>query len=290
MNPVYVVAAVRTPIGRFRGALAGVRADQLGAHALNELIARAGVGPEAIDDVIFGCVTQVGEQSANIARTSLLGAGWPEAIPAMTVDRKCGSSEAAIHIGAAQIAAGMSDLVVAGGAEAMSRVPMGSNRAIHGEAFGWKVSDRYELTSQGEAAERIADKYGFDRDALDDFAAESHRRAAAASDAGYFGAETVAVPVADLCEKDWDGLRDSLEADQTIRRDTSREKLSTLKTSFRENGRITAGNASQISDGAAVVLLASEAAVRRFNLTPLARIRATAVVCLLYTSPSPLDS
>src|SRR5690606_28848643 len=124
----------------------------------------------------------------------------------------------------------------------------------------------------------IADKYGFDRDALDDFAAESHRRAAAASDAGYFRAETVAVPVADLCEKDWDGLRDSLEADQTIRRDTSREKLSTLKTSFRENGRITAGNASQISDGAAVVLLASEAAVRRFNLTPLARIRATAVV------------
>src|SRR5690606_32542421 len=126
-----------------------------------------------------------------------------------------------------------------------------------------QVSDRYELTSQGEAAERIADKYGFDRDALDDFAAESHRRAAAASDAGYFRAETVAVPVADLCEKDWDGLRDSLEADQTIRRDTSREKLSTLKTSFRENGRITAGNASQISDGAAVVLLASEAAVRR---------------------------
>lgn len=267
MNPVYVVAAVRTPIGRFRGALAGVRADQLGAHALNELVARAGVGPEAIDDVIFGCVTQIGEQSANIARTSLLGAGWPETIPAMTVDRKCGSSEAAIHIGAAQIAAGMSDLVVAGGAEAMSRVPMGSNRAIHGEAFGWQVSDRYELTSQGEAAERIADKYGFDRDALDDFAAESHRRAAAASDAGYFRAETVAVPVADLCEKDWDGLRDSLEADQTIRRDTSREKLSTLKTSFRENGRITAGNASQISDGAAVVLLASEAAVRRFNLT-----------------------
>jgi len=278
VNPVYVVAAIRTPIGRFRGALAGVRADQLGAYALNELVARAGVGPEAIDDVIFGCVTQIGEQSANIARTSLLGAGWPETIPAMTVDRKCGSSEAAIHIGAAQIAAGMSDLVVAGGAEAMSRVPMGSNRAIHGEAFGWQVSDRYELTSQGEAAERIADKYGFDRDALDDFAAESHRRAAAASDAGYFRAETVAVPVADLCEKDWEGLRDSLEVDQTIRRDTSRDKLSTLKTSFRENGRITAGNASQISDGAAVVLLASEAAVRRFGLTPLARIRAAAVV------------
>ena len=278
MNPVYVIAAVRTPIGRFRGALAGVRADHLGAHALNELIARAGVSAEAIDDVIFGNVPQIGEQSANIARTSLLGAGWPVTIPAMTVDRKCGSSEAAIHIGAAQIAAGLSDLVVAGGAEAMSRVPMGSNRAIHGEAFGWMVSDRYELTSQGEAAERIADKYGFDRDALDDYAAESHRRAAAATDAGYFGAETVSVPVGDLAEKDWDGPRDRLDTDQTIRRDTSREKLSTLKNSFRENGRVTAGNASQISDGAAVVLLASEAAVKTYGLTPLALIKSVAVV------------
>jgi len=278
VNPVYVVAAVRTPIGRFRGALAGVRADHLGAHVLNALIARAGVGADAIDDVIFGNVTQIGEQSANIARTSLLGAGWPDTIPAMTVDRKCGSSEAAIHIAAAQIAAGLSDLVVAGGAEAMSRVPMGSNRDIHGEAFGWMVSDRYELTSQGEAAERIADKYGFDRDALDDFAAESHRRAAAATDAGYFRLETVPVPVGDLCEKSWEGARDELDADQTIRRDTSREKLSTLKTSFRENGRVTAGNASQISDGAAVVLLASAAALKQFDLTPLARVRSVAVV------------
>jgi len=278
VNPVYIVAAVRTPIGKFRGALAGVRADHLGAHALNELIVRAGVEAGQIDDVIFGNVTQIGEQSANIARTSLLGAGWPVTIPAMTVDRKCGSSEAAIHIGVAQIAAGLSDLVVAGGAEAMSRVPMGSNRAIHGEAYGWMVSDRYELTSQGEAAERISDKYGFDRDALDDFAAESHRRAAAATDAGYFRAETVSVPVGDLAEKDWEGPRDTLDADQTIRRDTSREKLSTLKTSFRGNGRVTAGNASQISDGAAVVLLASEAALKKYGLTPLALIRSVAVV------------
>jgi acetyl-CoA acyltransferase len=278
LNPVYVVAAVRTPIGKFRGALAGVRADHLGAHALNELIARAGVDASSIDDVIFGNVTQIGEQSANIARTSLLGAGWPVTIPAMTVDRKCGSSEAAIHIGAAQIAAGVSDLVVAGGAEAMSRVPMGSNRAIHGDAFGWLVSDRYELTSQGEAAERISDTYGFDRDALDDFAAESHRRAAAATDAGYFRPETVSVPVGDLAEKDWEGPRETLDVDQTIRRETSREKLSTLKPSFREQGRVTAGNASQISDGAAVVLLASEAAVRTHGLTPLARIVSVAVV------------
>jgi acetyl-CoA acyltransferase len=278
VNPVYVVAAVRTPIGKFRGALAGVRADHLGAHVLNALITRVGVNAKTIDDVIFGCVTQIGEQSANIARTSLLGAGWPQTIPAMTVDRKCGSSEAAIHIGASQIAAGLSDLVVAGGAEAMSRVPMGSNRAIHGEAFGWRVSDRYELTSQGEAAERLSEKYGFDRDALDDVAAESHRRAAAAADAGHFLVESVSVPVGELCEKDWEGPRESLDADQTIRRDTSREKLSTLKTSFRENGRVTAGNASQISDGAAVVLLASEAALRTHGLIPLARVRSVAVV------------
>lgn len=289
MKPVYIAAALRTPIGRFRGALAAVRADHLGAHVLNRLVDRVEIEATVIDDVIFGCVTQVGEQSANIARTSLLGAGWPDTIPAMTVDRKCGSSEAAIHIGAAQIAAGVSDLVVAGGAEAMSRVPMGGNRAIHGEAFGWMASDRYELTSQGEAAERIVDLWKLDRDQLDDFAAESHRRAAAASDEGRFAAEITPVPVEALRERDAEGPATTLVADETIRRDTSREKLATLKASFRENGRITAGNASQISDGAAAVLLASEAAVARFGLKPLARICSVATVgadpTLMLTGP-----
>lgn len=289
MKPVYIVAAARTPIGRFRGRLAGVRADHLGAHLLNALVERAGVSSAEVQDVIFGCVTQIGEQSANIARTSLLGAGWPDTIPAMTIDRKCGSSEAAIHIAAIQVAAGLNDLVMAGGAESMSRVPMGSNRAIHGEAFGWMASERYELTSQGEAAERIADLWNFTRDQLDDFAAESHRRAAFATDEGRFRAETVSVPVGDLCERDWEGSRDLMEADETIRRDTSREKLSTLKTSFRENGRVTAGNASQISDGAAGVLVASESAVERLGLKPLARILSVAVVgadpTLMLTGP-----
>ena len=289
MKPVYIVAAARTPIGRFRGRLAGVRADHLGAHLLNALVERAGVSSAEVQDVIFGCVTQIGEQSANIARTSLLGAGWPDTIPAMTIDRKCGSSEAAIHIAAVQVAAGLNDLVMAGGAESMSRVPMGSNRAIHGEAFGWMASERYELTSQGEAAERIADLWNFTRDQLDDFAAESHRRAAFATDEGRFRAETVSVPVGDLCERDWEGSRDLMEADETIRRDTSREKLSTLKTSFRENGRVTAGNASQISDGAAGVLVASESAVERLGLKPLARILSVAVVgadpTLMLTGP-----
>jgi acetyl-CoA acyltransferase len=166
-----------------------VRADHLGAHVLNELIARTGISPELIEDVIFGCVTQVGEQCGNVARTSLLGAGWPCSIPGMTVDRKCGSSEAAIHAAVGAIAAGALDIVVAGGVESMSRVPMGANRAIHGEVFGWRVTDRFALTSQGEAAERIADRWDLTRDHLDDYAMESHRRAASASDGGYFDGE-----------------------------------------------------------------------------------------------------
>lgn len=289
MTEVYIVEAVRTPIGRVRGALAGVRADHLGAHVLNSVISRAGVQAADVEDVIFGCVTQVGEQSANIARTSLLGAGWPEAIPGMTVDRKCGSSEAALHVAVGQITSGAADLVVAGGAESMSRVPMGGNRDVHGEAFGWMAVDRYELTSQGEAAERLADHWGLTREQMDDYAIESHRRAAAAADAGWFDREIAPVPVGELRERGAEGDAETLAADQTIRRDTSREKLSTLKTSFRPDGRVTAGNASQISDGAAALLLASADAVERLGLQPRARIRAVTTVgsdpTLMLTGP-----
>src|ERR1700678_2225513 len=179
MTGVVVVAAARTPIGRFRGALADVRADHLGAHLIQELANRAGLSPEQIEDVIFGCVTQVGEQSANIARTSILGAGWPVTIPGMTIDRKCGSAEAAVHVAAGAIAAGAADVVIAGGAESMSRVPMGGNRDVHGEPFGWLAAQRFELVSQGEAAERIIDAWGFSRQDLDDYAVESHRRGGA---------------------------------------------------------------------------------------------------------------
>lgn len=278
MSGTVIVDAVRTPIGRFRGGYAGIRADHLGALVVNELIRRVGLAPDKVDDVVFGCVTQIGEQSANIARTILLGAGWPSSIPGMTVDRKCGSAEAAVHIAAGSIAMGAADIVVAGGAESMTRVPMGSNRAIHGEPFGWMVTDRYDIVSQGEAAERIADLYAVTRDQCDDYAIESHRRAAAAADVGYFDGEIVSVPVKELRERDAEGEVETVTADETIRRDTSREKLATLKTSFRENGRITAGNASQISDGASAVLLMSEETALRLGLKPRARIVATIAV------------
>jgi len=278
MTGAVIVGAVRTPIGRFRGSLATARADHLGALVIEELVRRAGVAPADVDDVVFGCVTQIGEQSANIARTALLGAGWPSSIPGMTVDRKCGSSEAAVHIGVGSIASGAADIVVAGGAESMTRVPMGSNRDLHGEAFGWMVTDRYDLVSQGEAAERISDLYGITRDDCDDYAIESHRRAAAAADAGRFDDEIVPVPLDRVRERDAEGEAATLSADETIRRETSREKLSTLKTSFRENGRITAGNASQISDGASALLLMSDAAAQRMGIRPRARIVATVAI------------
>jgi acetyl-CoA acyltransferase len=277
MTGVFIIDGVRTPIGRFRGALGTVRGDHLGAHVLQALAARNDFAPDIVDDVVFGCVTQIGEQCANVARTSLLGAGWPEQVPGMTVDRKCGSSEAAIHTAVGEIASGLADIVVAGGVENMTRVPMGSNRDLHGEAFGWRVTERFALTGQGEAAERIADIYGLTRDDLDGFAIESHRRAAAACDRGDFVSEIAPIQVGDWTEPGFPSDV-MLAKDETIRRDTSRERLGTLKTSFRENGRITAGNASQLSDGAAAVLLMSEAAADRLGVKPRAKIRAITVV------------
>lgn len=290
MKDIVIIDAVRTPIGRFRGGLAGVRADHLGALVISKLLERVNLSPKYVDDVIFGCVTQIGEQSANIARTALLGAGWPVTIPGLTIDRKCGSGEVAVHIAAGAIAAGSADVVVAGGAENMSRVPMGSNRDIHGEAFGWMASERYELTGQGEAAERMADHWSLSRDELDDYAFASHQRAAEAADAGYFDNEIVEVSVEALRERNLSEPGVTLRHDETIRRDTSREKLSTLKTSFRpEGGRITAGNSSQISDGAAALLLMSAETAQRLELKPRARIRAFVTVgadpTLMLTGP-----
>lgn len=290
MKEVVIIDALRTPVGRFRGSLASVRADHLGSLLINALVERNDLSPGTVDDVIFGCVTQIGEQSANIARTALLGAGWPESVPGLTLDRKCGSGEAAVHVGAGFIAAGMADIIVAGGAENMSRVPMGSNRDLHGEAFGWMASERYELTSQGEAAERIADRWNLSRDDLDDYAITSHQRAAQASDAGYFDSQLVPVPVHALREKNDAQVTADLLSDETIRRDTSREKLSTLKTSFRpDNGKVTAGNSSQISDGAAALLLMDAEAARRQGLKPRARIVAFTTVgadpTLMLTGP-----
>jgi len=290
MRDVVIVEAARTPVGRFRGALKSVRADHLGAAVLGALLERAGLQPQQVDDVVFGCVSQVGEQCGNIARTALLSAGWPETIPGMTVDRKCGSSEAAVHVAIGSIASGLADVVVAGGAESMTRVPMGGNRDVHGVPFGWRVNDRFALTSQGEAAERLCDLWKLDRAALDDYANESHSRAARAADAGHFDREIVPLALADWCERGEDETDVVLRKDETIRRETSRGKLATLKTSFRpEGGRVTAGNASQISDGAAALLLMGADHAKTLGARPRARIVAAATVgsdpVLMLTGP-----
>jgi acetyl-CoA acyltransferase len=207
----------------------------------------------------------------------------------MTVDRKCGSSEAAVHVAIGSIAAGQADVVIAGGAESMTRVPMGGNRDVHGKPFGWRLNERFALTSQGEAAERLCDLWQLDRAALDDYAIESHRRAARAADAGHFDREIVPVSLTEWSERE-SGAQGAVSRDETIRRDTSREKLSTLKTSFRpEGGRVTAGNASQISDGAAAVLLTRQDHARKLGLRARARIVASATVgsdpVLMLTGP-----
>ena len=290
MRDVVIVEALRTPVGRFRGGLKQVRADHLGAVVLGELLARSGIQPTDVDDVVFGCVTQVGEQCGNIARTALLSAGWPESIPGMTVDRKCGSAEAAIHVAFATIAAGLSDSMVAGGAESMTRVPMGGNRDVHGIPFGWQLNERFALTSQGEAAERLCDLWRLTRDQLDDYAMASHARAARAADAGHFDQEIVPIDVDRWCERGDPATDLVVRSDETIRRDTSLERLASLKTSFRpEGGRVTAGNASQISDGAAAVLLMATEQAQVLGVRPRARIRAVATVgsdpVLMLTGP-----
>jgi len=257
---------------------------------LNAVVERAGIKPNEVDDVIFGCVTQVGEQSANIARTALLSAGWPVSIPGLTLDRKCGSGEVAVHVAAGLIASGAIEVAIAGGAENMSRVRMGGNREIYGDAFGWKASELYELTSQGEAAERVADKWSLSRTQLDQFAVESHRRASIASDGGLFKPEIVPVDVPLWADKEWsEPLPSVFSADETIRPGTHAEKLATLKSSFREEGKLTAGNSSQISDGAAVLLLMSADAVKRLGVKPRAKIVSFATVgsdpTLMLTGP-----
>ncbi|WP_448203812.1 thiolase family protein [Azospirillum sp. sgz302134] len=291
MREVVIVEAVRTPIGRFRGSLGTVRADHLGAVVLQALVRRAGIAPDLVDDVVFGCVTQVGEQSTNVARTSLLSAGWPTRIPGMSVDRKCGSSEAAVHAALGSIASGEFDVVVAGGVESMTRVPMGGNRDVHGKPFGWKLLEAHPQISQGEAAERLADQYGLSRDALDDYAIASHCRAAAAADEGRFDREIAPVPVDSWREPDAPQGTPPFTRDETIRRDTSREKLATLKPSFRPDGRVTAGNSSQISDGASALLLMAADVAKAHGLRPRARFRAVTTVgsdpTLMLTGPLP---
>lgn len=273
MGEPVIVDAVRTPIGKKNGALRQVRPDALYAHVLNALLARTGVDGTLVDDVITGCVTQAGEQGANVGRLGVLLSDLPHTVPAVTLNRMCGSSQQAIHFAAQAIAAGDARLVIAGGVEAMTRVPMFSDIGGGFETLNPVLRDKYELVHQGESAERIAERFGLSRDELDDYAYESHRRAAAATREGRFAGH-----LAPLIGVNAEGEPVLLDFDEGIRFAPDREKMGALPPVFRPDGVVTAGNASQISDGAAAVLLADADAARALDLKARARFRARVVV------------
>ncbi len=282
MREVVIVEAVRTPVGRRNGALKDVHPVVLAAMALRELMQRAKVDPALVEDVVMGCVSQVGEQSINIARNAVLQAGFPIEVPATTVDRQCGSGQQAIHFAANLIAAGVCDITIGAGIESMSRLPIGSSIASGGHPFPPSLLEMYPLTHQGLSAEMIAEKWRIPREELDAYSLRSHQLAAAATDGGYFDREIMAVSLADGT---------SFTRDEGIRRDTTLEKLAALQPSFKPDGVITAGNSSQISDGAAAVLLMTPEKAAELGLTPRARIVAQKVVgvdpVMMLTGPIP---
>jgi acetyl-CoA C-acetyltransferase len=284
MAEAYIVAAVRSPVGKNRGSLAGVHPADLGAHVLRGLVDRSGIDPAAVDDVIFGCVDSIGAQAFNIARIAWLSAGLPESVPATTIDRQCGSSQQALHFAAQAVQAGAQDVVVAGGVEVMSLVPIGSTalvgaKAGYGEPMagdGWRGRYRDKEFDQFNGAELIAARWDISREEMEGFALTSHLRAAAAAQAGAFSEEIL--PYGDMV------------ADEGPRPSTTLDKMATLEV-LRPGGRLTAALASQISDGAAALLVASERAAAVHGLTPLARVHAMAVVGsdpeLMLTGPIP---
>ena len=260
MPEAFIVDAVRTPVTRRGGGLAAAHPADLGAHVIKALLARAQVDPAAVDDVIFGCVDAVGPQAGDIARTAWLAAGLPEAVPGVTIDRQCGSSQQAVHFAAQAVLSGTADLVVAGGVQNMSQVPIGAAMGPESPfagSNGWRERYGTEEISQFRAADLIADKWGIGRPEMERYALASHQRAVRAIDHGAFGAEIV--PYQDVTQ------------DEGPRRDTTLEKMAALKP-LREGGRITAALSSQIADGAAALLIASSRAVREHGLTPKARI------------------
>lgn len=282
MREVVIVEAVRTPTGRRNGALKDVHPVVLAAMALRELMQRAKIDPALVEDVVMGCVSQVGEQGINIARNAVLQAGFPVEVPATTVDRQCGSGQQAIHFAANLIAAGVCDITIGAGVENMSRLPIGSSIATGGHPFPPSLLEEYPMVHQGISAEMIAAKWSIPREELDAFSLRSHQLAAAATDNGYFDREIMAVSLADGT---------SFRHDEGIRRDTTLEKLAALQPSFKPDGVITAGNSSQISDGAAAVLLMTPAKASELGLRPRARIVAQKVVgvdpVLMLTGPIP---
>jgi acetyl-CoA acyltransferase len=275
MREAVIVDAVRTPGGKRNGKLQDWHAVDLAAHVLKALEERTGIDPSVIDDVIMGCVMQVGEQSLNIGRNAVLAAGWPESVPATTVDRQCGSSQQALHFAAQGVIAGAYDVVIAAGVEVMTRTPMGAS-VVKGMGFPFSetMQNRYEETGlppQGIGAEMIADEYGFSREDLDAFGAESQRRAAVATAEGRFDNEIVPVPV------EVDGNTEMMTKDEGIRHETTSESLSKLNPAFREDGKVTAGNSSQISDGASAVLVMSAEKAAELGLRPRAKFHTFAL-------------
>jgi acetyl-CoA C-acetyltransferase len=270
----YIVSARRTAGGRRNGRLAGVHPADLGARVLDAIVAETGVDPAAIDDVIIGCVSQIGEQTFALGRNVVLASSLPDSVPAVTIDRQCGSSQQALHFAAQAVMSGTQDLVIAGGVESMSRVPMGSPVTLAAQAgmgegpFAKSIQARYGVPafSQFTGAQMVADKYGLDRDTLDRFALDSHRKAAAAIEAGVFAREIVPVEVTTL-----EGEHLVHERDEGVRADASLESIGSVKL-LTERGSLSAATASQVCDGASGVLVASEAAVKVHGLTPLARI------------------
>jgi acetyl-CoA acyltransferase len=261
-----IIDAVRSPIGKRGGTLASVRADELAAQVLNGLVSRVDLDPAAIEDVEMGCVTQIGEQALNVGRVASLVAGWPETVCATTVDRQCGSSMQAAMNAASAIQAGHLDLVVAAGVESMSRVPMGSNLGEAGwSGFSDKLLDKWQIVPQGISAEVIAEEWGLSREALDEYSYASHMRAVQAIDEGRFEHEIVPIEVSNPHA----GVL--FAVDETPRRDTTLEKIAGLAPAFREDGVVTAGNSSQIVDGAAAMLVASEERASELGLEPRAR-------------------
>jgi acetyl-CoA C-acetyltransferase len=274
MAEAYIVEAVRTAGGRRKGALSGVHPADLGGAVLDALVDRSGLDPAVIEDVIVGCVTQGGEQSFAFGRNLVLASKLPDSVPAVTIDRQCGSSQQALHFAAQAIMSGTQEVVIAAGAESMTRVPMGSNYTLHGQAgigtgpWSRKILDRYGIAefSQFHGAQAIADKYGFSREDMDAYALESHRRAAAAIESGAFKAEIVPVQTEN-------GL---FAQDEGVRFDASMEGMAGVKP-IQEGGSITAANASQMTDGASGVLVVSERALKQYGLTPVARVHGLTV-------------
>ena len=287
MRDAVICAAVRTPVGKRGGGLSGVHAVDLSATVLDALVERTGIDPAVVEDVFWGCVSQVGEQTFNIGRNAVLAAGWPESVPGTTIDRQCGSSQQAVAFAAATVISGQADVVVAGGVESMSRVPMGST---YGEAIGAgaplgpRFLDRYDgvFPNQGVGAEMIAERWGFSRTQLDEYSLASHEKAAKAQADGAFEEEIVPVTTPDGTV---------LRADEGIRTGGTLEKLGQLKTPFKADGVISAGNASQISDGSAALLVTTSEKARELGLRPLVRVHTTVMAgddpVIMLTAPIP---